>query len=68
MKLSTANVQPIVIILIIVLIIWFITRSKKEEEKTTPVRPHKRTITVKGHSRKNPKAKGKGKKGQNSKR
>jgi hypothetical protein len=52
------NLIPLIIVLIIAGIIWFITKNK-EDEKTTPVRSHKRTITVKGHSRSKPKPKSK---------
>lgn len=52
------NLTPFVIFLIIAGIILLLTRKKKEKE-TSYVRPYKKTITVKGHSRSKSKTKSK---------
>lgn len=65
--MNPSNLIPLIIALIIAGIIWFIIKNK-EEEKTTPVRSHKRTITVKGHSRSKPKSKPKSKNRRSGKR
>ncbi|NJM23971.1 MAG: hypothetical protein HC907_38025 [Richelia sp. SM1_7_0] len=52
------NPTLLIILLIVAGIIWFTTKNK-EDKKTTDVRSHKRTITVKGHSRSKPKHKSK---------
>jgi hypothetical protein len=52
------NLIPFAIVLIIAGIILFITKNKKQE-KTINVRPYKKTITVRGHSKSKPKPKSK---------
>jgi hypothetical protein len=56
MKLS--NPALFIILLIIAGIIWIVTK-KKEDKKIINVRPYKKTITIKGHSRSQPKTKSK---------
>lgn len=65
--MTIPNLIPFIVILIIVGIVLFVTRNK-EEKKPISVRTHKRTITVKGHSRSNPNNKAKSKKRRSSKR
>jgi hypothetical protein len=65
--MKSSDLKVLVFGLIIAGIIWFVTRKKKEE-KTINVRPYKRTITVKGHSKSKPKPKAKSKNRRSVKR
>jgi hypothetical protein len=51
------NYIPFIILCLMILVMILFLTKKKDEEKPINVRSYKRTITVKGHTKRKPKSK-----------